>query len=326
MSKKVLFFTSTLATIALASTALGVYAYASHTESDSTINASKQYVLQNSAAIINLSDEETNNDLTYDDLDKINNTTENKSIGKSEIFHMMLNSVDNYEKVSGSMAFSSDNKDIINVVDFESDLLGSISYSRFRQCTLNNIEDVKSGIYGDTVFEEQVYCVDGKQISIYPMDKTYRCIDNAVITMRDATPIPDEQRIDVAEDGLPLYRFRNDPTNVLMSSMCLFPQDIAFGFLENQELWDIADLIEIDGIMCYHINGKTSEEYGKKLNVDTFDFYIDSDTGVLIRYEGFDSNGVLSDFMYTNDLCFNSSAKPVSKYSESITEDYDKIK
>ncbi|MBR3536747.1 MAG: hypothetical protein IKN85_13055 [Oscillospiraceae bacterium] len=85
-------------------------------------------------------------------------------------------------------------------------------------------------------------------------------------------------------------------------------------------------MIEINGIVCYHVNGQTSEEYGKKLNVDTFDFYIDADTGVLIKYEGFDSNGVLSDFMYTNDLRFNSSAKPVLKYSESITEDYDKIK
>ncbi|MBR6836988.1 MAG: hypothetical protein IKM72_13440 [Oscillospiraceae bacterium] len=89
------------------------------------------------------------------------------------------------------------------------------------------------GIYGNAVFEEQVYCIDGEQISIYPMDRTYRCIDNAVITMIDATPIPDEERIDVAEDGMPLYRFRNDPTNVLMSSMCLFPQNIAFGFLES---------------------------------------------------------------------------------------------
>jgi len=250
---------------------------------------------------------------------------------KDTIFHMMLNSIDYYDKVSGTMIFTSDNVNVVNVVEFQSVLSEETSYSRFTQCSTNytgklNLSNKLNSINMDVPkFEDIVFCKDGKKIDILPNDKTYSCLDNSVMTLDDALPIKDEERISVAEDGMPLYRFRNDPTNVLMSSMCLFPQDIAFGFLEDQDLWEIKGIVDNAGLRCYEICGKTTPEYGAKLNVATFDFLVDTNTGVLVKYEGFDENGNLSDFIYTENLKFDDVADPVSELSENFIEGYSEV-
>ena len=74
--------------------------------------------------------------------------------------------------------------------------------------------------------------------------------------------------------------------------------------------------------MCVGIHGKASEDYGAKLNVAEFEFLVDVNTGVLVRYEGFDANGNLSDFMYTENLRFDGSVESVEKYSDKLVEGY----
>lgn len=186
---------------------------------------------------------------------------------------------DNYDEASGTMIFSSDDENVVNTVEFQTKLSESLSYSKYDQIKL----DENISLYDESTdlndldaiqeFEEIVYCADDEMIDILTNDQTYQYLDKSnIFSLDDATPIDDDERISTAEDGIPIYNFRNDPTNVLMSSMCLFPQDMAYGFLENQDLWEVDGTEEYNGLLCYKISGKTKDNYGEKLNVSTFDF------------------------------------------------------
>ena len=137
--------------------------------------------------------------------------------------------------------------------------------------------------------------------------------------------IPNNERITIEDDGQPCYNYRANPTNVPEASMCIFPQEMAFGFLADQELWDMENTENVDGKLCYHIIGKTSEDYGKKLNVSTFELYVDVNTGVLLKYIGYDKNDVISDYLYTENICYENEAETIKSFSNEMVTGFQEI-
>lgn len=250
-----------------------------------------------------------------------------KDISKDTIVHMMLNSIDYYDRVSGTMYFASDRKDVVNTIEFQTILSQSESYSKFSQRIFDCNQNITMTNFKETEFQEITYCDKNRKTQINPKEKTYKIYDSgAVFSLDDARPINDNERILTAEDGMPIYRYRSDPTNVTMSSMSLFPQEIAMGFLKDQDLWNIEGVENYNGLKCYKVQGRTSLAYGSKLNVITFEFLIDSKTGVLVKYEGYDENGSLTDFMYTENLKFGDSADNVELFSDNLINEYSEIK
>lgn len=49
---------------------------------------------------------------------------------------------------------------------------------------------------------------------------------------------------------------------------------------------------------------------------------VDAQTGVILQYEGYDSNGNISNFMYTKDLQFEDKAKKVRVFDKNDFPDY----
>ena len=133
--------------------------------------------------------------------------------------------------------------------------------------------------------------------------------------------IPDQERM-FTKEGMPGYAYKTNPTNVIMSNSCLFPQEYAFGFLQDQSLWDIAEITNYQDRKCYIINGNTTPEYGAQMRVDTFEFIVDANTGVLMRYDGYNENGELCDFMHTDNIKFEEESEPVEVLPDGIMEEY----
>lgn len=226
---------------------------------------------------------------------------------KSDVYHMMLNTVDYYNTASGTV-IRADGNDSINVITFQTDLINSESYSASALCSSDNVETISA--YSLSDFDNVVYCADGLMTTV--SEGSTDTVEGNVTYLSDCEPIDDSERISTADDGYPIYRFRQNPTNVPFASICLFPQEMAFGFLQDQELWEITGTTEKNGLTCYIINGRTSEAYGEKLNVATFEFLVDVNTGILVQYEGYSSDGVLSDYMYTQNIQFDDNAEPVN--------------
>lgn len=244
------------------------------------------------------------------------------SVTKDDIFHMMLNTIDYFNKASGTFVFNCSDPNNRTIVDFQTNMLDTTSYSEVKHIYVDGLS-MPFSMNSESVKADQiVYCQNNDQITLNEENKTYKISPFSTHSLESCVPIKDEDRITTAPDGMPCYSYRSNPTNVEFSSMCLLPQEITIGFLEDQELWEIEGVKEFSGLDCYVIHGKTSEDYGAKLNVAEFEFLVDVNTGVLVRYEGFDANGNLSDFMYTENLKFDDCADEVNAYSKSLIDEY----
>ncbi len=245
------------------------------------------------------------------------------SATKDDVFHMMINTIDYFNEASGTMMFSCGAPDNVTVVEFQTNMPQTESYSRVMTYSAGNTAQLTiDNLAAPAEYEAIMYCQNGEQIAVNAESGSASRSKFSGFTLNDAVEVKDEDRITTAPDGMPCVRYRSNPTNVEFSSMCLFPQEIAIGFLRDQDLWEIEGIKEFSGLNCYVIHGKASEDYGAKLNVAEFEFLVDVNTGVLVRYEGFDANGNLSDFMYTENLRFDGSVESVEKYSDKLVEGY----
>ncbi len=58
-------------------------------------------------------------------------------------------------------------------------------------------------------------------------------------------------------------------------------------------------------------------------NVSTFELMVDVNTGVLIQYIGYDDNGEISDYIYTENISFENKADKVERFSNNELTGYE---
>lgn len=93
------------------------------------------------------------------------------------------------------------------------------------------------------------------------------------------------ERYYVDENGDPNYCYRSDPTNASGANECLFPQEYAFGYLTDKELWSVEGSVEYCGRQCFHVVGKVDSSYAAQTGADQFQMYVDQETGILLMLD-----------------------------------------
>lgn len=116
--------------------------------------------------------------------------------------------------------------------------------------------------------------------------------------------------------------YGKDPTNVHELGACFIPQEKSLGYLENFDNWEIAEKVDWNGRVCYHIQG-VGGEYGSGYDVDTFHIWVDQETGIWYQFEGYNAVGELTDYIYTENMQFGDAAKEVIAFSEEMAEGYE---
>ncbi|WP_371068856.1 hypothetical protein [Sediminibacillus sp. JSM 1682029] len=83
----------------------------------------------------------------------------------------------------------------------------------------------------------------------------------------------------------------------------LFPRHMAMNYLASMDLWSIEEQnAELNGRKVFIIAGELSD-YGKEHNAaDSFRFWVDKETGILIKYEIYGMDGDIIDSLYTITL------------------------
>ena len=200
---------------------------------------------------------------------------------KEDILHMMLNSIDYYNYASGTVAYANPNDlSCAIIVDFQSDIPSSKSYSHIvqkntelakvnaaiNQTFLNVLTDVNMS--ENILTDREVYYNFDSGISLNNVERSYKDMSYATISRSNVSVINDDERFEIDENGIPCYYYRANPTNVDDASICLFPQEMAFGFLLDFGLWDIDGSEIYEGRDCVVLSGKTNEDYGNKIGVD----------------------------------------------------------
>lgn len=296
-------------TVVIAASSLTVFAVTSNTENNqkdisSATNATALIEKPTCAAeAVSVQKEEIKKEYKID-ADLVKKYSKNT---KENIYHKMLNTIDFFNSASGAFKTSMLSKESETTVNYEVDFNNETSYEKTASKDDNT----------------EVYNIDSK---VYTFDNNSKT-KNVVMSgykKSECPEIPDEERITVEEDGYNCYNYRNNPTNIPGACFSLVPQEFAFGFLGDFDLWDISGTETYLNRECVVIKGTTEGSYGKKLGTNTFEFVVDAETGILLKYTGYDSNGDISDYITTTAISLDNEAiknkmrksYDLSKYSE----------
>lgn len=243
---------------------------------------------------------------------------------KEGVYYKMLNTIDYFDKASGKFIRNADELNC-TVSEFETNMNLGTAYDRRRNFTLYDIDPVLNGevdiseLADENAVSETIYYNDiEKEYIIYPDTKEYQSYYNSS-HRADDNHLSVEERVD--ECGYDVWKYRTDLTNCPTAKMCLFPQEMTMGYLSNFEAWEIVGTESVLDRECVVLSGKLSGSYSEKVNVCSFVFYIDKETGVTLKYLGYDNFGDISDFIIVDTIAFDSEADNVrsvdlSEYSE----------
>lgn len=103
--------------------------------------------------------------------------------------------------------------------------------------------------------------------------------------------------------------FRERP-QIAASGLSLFPYEQTSSYLRNMEQWEIEkqneELLGHNTIVLYgKIDEQVVERMKMKGTTDTFRFWVDKDTGILVKYETYDKDGELTSYLHPESLDIN---------------------
>ncbi|MBQ9673106.1 MAG: hypothetical protein IJV39_00580 [Ruminococcus sp.] len=245
---------------------------------------------------------------------------------KTNLYSKVLNSIDYYNVINGTIETNMLNQ-TDEVIEYNVDMSKGTAYQH---------------VLGRD-FDEEVFAQDNNVYTIDNLTKTYS-VEAAVaksdeyeeddvllgeldVKDRIKYTTADEEETDdaeISESGnelIPVYYYRQNPTNVhYASTVSLFPQEMAFGFLSDENLWDITDKTEFLNRKCTVVEGKTEQGYGEKLNISSFVIIIDDESGVILDFKGYDQQGNITNYTSTKNVSFSS--KSIKKLDLSNYSDY----
>lgn len=230
------------------------------------------------------------------------------------VYYKMLNCIDYYDRASGEFISSSNGTTNCSIVEFETDIVSSRSYSHYTQCYLYNPLDVIEGKQESVDLADDAdniqFCDGTDNYTYSRILKKITMTMGGVITRTDDFSVPDSER-HVVSGGVDHWSYREQATNLPYARMCLEPWEMTFGFLTDFDTWKITGTEKYIDRECVSIEGTLSGAYGAKQNVTSFTFLVDKETGVLLRYIGRDGNGDLSQFLIVRDIAFDDNARKV---------------
>ena len=208
----------------------------------------------------------------------------NESITKDELYDRMLNTVDYFSYASVEFQYH-DNAGLW-CSEIHTNMPESKAYS----------VDMTDDYNGEMVS-------DGKALTQYHNTRKTVHFMGAPLTNdpNEKTFLEKSPRHFVDSDGIDNWIYRQDITNGSLSSVCLFPQGYTFGFLTDQNSWNISGETELFGRVCLVVTG-ISEQYGKKFGIFDFTMIIDKSTGILIELSGTDIDGNIVELVKVTNL------------------------
>lgn len=236
------------------------------------------------------------------------------------IYNRMRNSINYFGRVSGTVVSADQlgvDDDItygINIYDFQCDLNMGIGYEEaeyYKNDTLAEytVEDVKGLNYEISRCSRYEYpaCYE----AYADQDVCYRTMhdDRHRICYSDPITYSDVQ----SEPDLMVIRDAIIPGVQVMEA--IQPEYYCTVFLQDLSKWEITGTTEMFGRPCVTLHGYLDGNPREALDVSEYDMTIDTETGILLRYVGYNSNGEMTDYLHTENMKFNEDADCVKAMS-----------
>lgn len=108
----------------------------------------------------------------------------------------------------------------------------------------------------------------------------------------------------IMNDGMPGYNYRERPSYIHYSSFITFPQAPAH-YLRVLENWEIQEEGTLLGRKVKVIEGEFDKSSKEKFRSETFKMWVDTETGVLLKYFSYDKDGKLTKEVQVKEIKFN---------------------
>lgn len=207
----------------------------------------------------------------------------------------------------------------MNTLEYLSQLSGSIR-TLYGNTSPHIFEGEFEYNFKDGIYHAVVNAVNVSDNSLSQRNEYYtdneKCVElcdynseqNDIYTIKELSP----ERAD--------YPYGEYPAHEIAVSF--YPREMCTGYLENFNNWEITETFELNGRYCAMINGTAEPEYGSRFGVETFNITIDCDTGVWLQFEGYDSDGTVQAYVYTENIRFDNEAESVPLFTEECAEGY----
>jgi hypothetical protein len=241
--------------------------------------------------------------------------TESKVLTKEEIQLLMINSQENFRTAKGQFTYESNV--FKETVEYQiSNINGKTkSYVSTKLDSLNEDHNDEANKEGN-----RTLIFNGEEVlDLNNTSKNYT-LQQADLSYKRNKKISLKGEINQTEDGLPLYK---TPTFVGDASISIYPYEMASKILRNYGKWKIekqnSDLLDKKAII---ISGILEEENSTKYNnASSFTFWIEKQTGILLKMELYSSDSIVISSLETTELELNN-AVDNNKFTINIPEGY----
>lgn len=216
---------------------------------------------------------------------------------KEEILTKMINTVDNFETAKGEFKTHDYISPGYQVVDYEL----SLHHNAGGYNIITNVENGK---------EQKVmqFYKDGSENGTsWEINNQLRTYSTSVYHSQKPRPRPRgtltiKAAFTVDKEGNNVTDYRERPT----SNESLFPYEIASNYTRDLNKWEIEKQNEmLLGHNTLVIKGKLDDYARIKHKSETFRFWVDKDTGILLKYETYNAAGNVVNYLYPTKLEIN---------------------
>ena len=221
---------------------------------------------------------------------------ENEVMTQESTLDRMLNAVDYYDYASAAFTeqdyYPESNTTRMYSVTNDVDLISGKGYSTVKE---NN---------GD--FEQEWYSTGKDFASLNIKDREYRLegTPRHRISLEEYNrSYKDQPFLYVDENGYEGWNNRADWPNAYHASSCLMPNEIVFCLLTDESTWTLDGESEYLGRRCLNITVNSVEDYYReKWGTSQFTLCVDKLTGILLRLEGYNEEGILRKAMIVSEI------------------------
>jgi outer membrane lipoprotein-sorting protein len=207
---------------------------------------------------------------------------------KEEILTKMINTVDNFETATGQFKVHYGHSSGYSLVEYAISL-GNKSGGFGKR---SNIENGKE----EVTFE---YYTEGTAWALSEQTKTYMELKYAE-DVNPGTPLKIEDAFSVNSEGDNVTNYRERPP-IGIANETLFPYEIASNYTRDLSKWEIEKQNEeLLGHNTLVIKGTKNHR-----DFQSFRFWVDKDTGILVKYETYNANGDIVDYLHPTKLEVN---------------------
>lgn len=199
------------------------------------------------------------------------------NITKDELHNKMGNSIDYFDSAEGSFIRTDNN-------------LPDGGYKvEYKIRMKEDPASYQKVIYNSGFTCEMVF--DGDSMTqLNENDKTYA---RGKVEKGIVKPVSSEmkERYSTNEKGETVYMYKYDPSLMTYAKESLFNQESILGMLEDYNKWAIIGTEKYQGFDVYIIDGKFNNDYAKRYNSTRFKWWVEKNTGILLKEEWYNKSG-----------------------------------